>query len=187
MPSSGADKRGSAPDDGSIRRFIAFRFRYDPVRRQRRDLVFAAFDNEPEYQSSLDRQSAGVLARQARGEAGPFEHVSGKVHEAGHRRKTARSHGAEARPGAWRLAEPDRYRRAARQRRNSPSRESADPQALVAAGLAAATENGAGQVSPPAARARRAPDWQASPGSLLTALRVRLLSRPRQPRRRTPR
>jgi hypothetical protein len=37
------------PEDDSIERFIVRHHRYDPLRRERRHVVVAAFDNEQEY------------------------------------------------------------------------------------------------------------------------------------------
>ena len=57
------------------------------MRRERRHVAVAAFDNEPEYQAFLDGANAYLTARQEAGQAEPGEHVSGRVYGPGYRRK----------------------------------------------------------------------------------------------------
>ncbi len=42
------------PDDDSIRRFVIYRYAYDPVRRERRHQLVAAYDDVAEFERELD-------------------------------------------------------------------------------------------------------------------------------------
>ncbi len=75
------------PNDDSIRRFIVQHYRYDPERRQRRQVVVAAFDNKREYRRCLEATTAEISRRERAGTADALEHASGVVHEPGYRRK----------------------------------------------------------------------------------------------------
>ncbi|HEY3087101.1 MAG TPA: hypothetical protein VII16_08460 [Actinomycetes bacterium] len=76
------------PDDDNIRRLIVRHYRYDPDRHERRHLLVAAFDNEREFDACLEAMEAELSRRRERGDAvDPREHVSGVVHEPGHRRR----------------------------------------------------------------------------------------------------
>ena len=81
------------PGDDGIERFIVRHFRYDPQRRERRHVVVAAFDNEPEFRACLDSLRDEIKARRDRGEpTDPGEHASGVVHEPGYLRRSANGH-----------------------------------------------------------------------------------------------
>lgn len=81
------------PEDDSIERFIVRHYRYDPQRRERRHVVVAAFDNEPEYDACMASVQAEIKARRVRGEpVDPGEHASGIVHEPGYLRRAANGH-----------------------------------------------------------------------------------------------
>ena len=81
------------PGDDTIERFIACHYRYDPQRRERRHVVVAAFDNEPEFLACIERLRAGIERRRERGEpVDPREHASGVVHEPGYLRRAANGH-----------------------------------------------------------------------------------------------
>jgi hypothetical protein len=56
------------PADDSIKRFIVRHYRYDPERRERRHVVVAAFDNEPEYQvrAPRERSTSPVICAERR-------------------------------------------------------------------------------------------------------------------------
>lgn len=70
-------------DDG-IRRFVVRHYRYDPVRRERRHVVVAAYDNEREYAARLDAVDAEIRSRREAGHAVDLaEYVSGIVREPG--------------------------------------------------------------------------------------------------------
>jgi hypothetical protein len=73
------------PGDDSIRRFIALHHRYDEQRHEWRGVVLTAFDDAQEFERFLDLRNAALLAGQAAGENDPREHVSGVIHEPGHR------------------------------------------------------------------------------------------------------
>ncbi len=81
------------PEDDSIRRFIVRHYRYDPARRERRHVVVAAFDNEPEFLACAERIRAEIAQRREREErADPREHASGVVCEPGYLRRAANGH-----------------------------------------------------------------------------------------------
>jgi hypothetical protein len=78
------------PDDDNLRRYIVRHYRYDPERHERRHVVVAAFDSRREYNGCFQAASAELERRKAAGEeVDPTEHVSGTVHEPGHRRRAA--------------------------------------------------------------------------------------------------
>ena len=81
------------PADDDIKRFIVRHFCYDPQRRERRHVVVAAFDNEPEFDACMDTVQHEIKARRDRGEpVDPGEHASGVVHEPGYLRRAANGH-----------------------------------------------------------------------------------------------
>ena len=81
------------PEDDSIRRFIVHHYGYDPVRRERRHVVVAAFDNEPEFLVCVERVRAEIALRREREEhVDPREHASGVVHGPGYLRRAANAH-----------------------------------------------------------------------------------------------
>ena len=80
-------------EDDNIRRFIVRHYRYDPARRERRHVVVAAFDNEPEFLACVERVGAEIKQRRERGErVDPREHASGVVYEPGYLRRAANGH-----------------------------------------------------------------------------------------------
>jgi len=96
------------PDDDDVRRYVVRHYRYDPVRRERRHVVVAAFDSRREFVACLDAILEEIRRRRAVGESvDPGERVSGVVHEPGSRRRAANgrlvrralSHGVA--PGPW--------------------------------------------------------------------------------------
>ena len=78
------------PEDDDIERFIVRHYRYDP---QRRHVVVAAFDNEPEFLACMKSVRAEIERRRDGGEpVDPREHASGIVHEPGYLRRAANGH-----------------------------------------------------------------------------------------------
>jgi hypothetical protein len=73
------------PDDDTIDRWIAWHFRYDDVRRERRNTTLAAFDNARDFEQCLHSERERLHQRQASGEAEAFETISGVFKAAGHR------------------------------------------------------------------------------------------------------
>ena len=97
MTPDGGDYAGAVarvdPGDDGIERFIVRHFRYDPQRRERRHVVVAAFDNEPEFRACMDSVRNEIKARRDRGAPiDPGEHASGVVHEPGYLRRAANAH-----------------------------------------------------------------------------------------------
>jgi hypothetical protein len=81
------------PADDDVERFVVRHYRYDPQRRERRHVVVAAFDNEPEFHACMDTVQDGIKARRARGEpVDPGEHASGVVQQPGYLRRAANGH-----------------------------------------------------------------------------------------------
>jgi len=81
------------PKDDTIRRFVARHYRYDPARRERRHVVVAAFDNEPEFLACIGRVRAEIGQRRQRGQdVDAREHASGVVYEPGYLRRAANGH-----------------------------------------------------------------------------------------------
>jgi hypothetical protein len=81
------------PANDDIERFIVRHYRYDPGRRERRHVVVATFDNEPEFLSCIEDVRAEIERRQEAGEpVDPGEHASGIVHEPGYLRRAANGH-----------------------------------------------------------------------------------------------
>lgn len=81
------------PGDDSIERFIVRHYRYDPQRRERRHMVVAAFDNEPEFRACMQGVQVEIMRRREAGEPVDLrEHVSGTVHELGYLRRAANGH-----------------------------------------------------------------------------------------------
>jgi hypothetical protein len=67
------------PDDDTIERHVLFWYRYDPVRRERRHRVVAAYDNEAEMSAQMTVLAAILAERKASGESEEVEHLSGYV------------------------------------------------------------------------------------------------------------
>jgi hypothetical protein len=75
------------PNDDSIQRWVVWHFCYDPERRQRRNVVVAAFDNVSEFNETIQRLAAQLRDRKERGETvDRSEHIGGTSYEPGHRR-----------------------------------------------------------------------------------------------------
>jgi len=65
------------PDDDSLARHVVWHYRYDPQRRERRDVTVAAYDDDAEYVNQLRRLQADLADRKGRGEAELVERISG--------------------------------------------------------------------------------------------------------------
>ncbi len=65
------------PYDDTIERWVAFHYRYDPERRERRNVIVAAFDRQRDFSRFLKASGAGLRAAIARGDAEPVEGMSG--------------------------------------------------------------------------------------------------------------
>lgn len=73
-----------------MRRFVVRHYRYDAERRERRHVVVAAFDNEPEFLACMEAVRDELERRRHDGErVHPSEHASGTLLEPGHRRRAA--------------------------------------------------------------------------------------------------
>ncbi len=66
------------PDDHGIQRYVVRRYAHDPLRRERRHQVVAAFDNEQEFRRLLETLTGDLEHRRDAGEPiDPAEHYSG--------------------------------------------------------------------------------------------------------------
>ena len=73
-------------DDDTIRRFVVMHYRYDADRRELRNVVVTAFDDETEFNSRIDAMSADLRGRRTAGDLqDPRERISGVVLEANER------------------------------------------------------------------------------------------------------
>jgi len=75
------------PDDDSIRRIVLYRYQFDPTRRQRRNVVVAAFDDEGEFRDFMDEQKELLDEQKAQGMAEDLEYLHGTFKEPGHARR----------------------------------------------------------------------------------------------------
>jgi hypothetical protein len=81
------------PNDDSIQRWVVWHFRYDPERKQRRNVVVAAFDNLDEFNETIQRLAAELRQRKDRGETVDHrEHIGGTPYEPGHHRLQDNAH-----------------------------------------------------------------------------------------------
>jgi hypothetical protein len=80
-------------DDDSIRRWVVWHYRYDPERRERRNVVVAAFDNPDEFHADIEKRSAHLRRNKERGEVlDSAERISGQVYEPGYLRLQRNAH-----------------------------------------------------------------------------------------------
>jgi hypothetical protein len=76
------------PDDDGIRRYVVYRYAYDPARRERRYQVVGAVDNKREWDRLFKETSAELERRRAAGEnAEPTERITGMELEPGYHRR----------------------------------------------------------------------------------------------------
>ena len=81
--------RVDAADD-TIRRFVVRHYRFDPERRERRDVTVDAFDNRAEFEAQLALIQRDIDRRRVAGEpVDRNEHASGIVCEPGNRQRAA--------------------------------------------------------------------------------------------------
>jgi hypothetical protein len=81
------------PDDDSICRWVVWHYRYDPDRRERRNVVVAAFDNAHEFHADIEKRAARLRMRKERGDdIDPIERISGQMYEPGYRRLQRNAH-----------------------------------------------------------------------------------------------
>lgn len=73
------------PDDESVERYVVQRYRFDPRRRERRNVTEVAFDDVEEFEVYLREAAARLEAEKAAGTAEPVEHYSGLHRAPGHR------------------------------------------------------------------------------------------------------
>ncbi len=90
------------PDDDVVWRWVLQHYRFDPQRRQRRNVTVAAFDNATEFDAALAAYGERIRAEIDAGERDPHEHVAGVVWHPGYHAEQARGrlgcHRARCRP-----------------------------------------------------------------------------------------
>lgn len=94
------------PYDDSMRRWVLEHYRFDPQRRQRRNVVVAAYDDQGEFEAAFATYDIRIRAQIEAGERDPKEHVSGVFWEQGYHAaqalgrlvKDAVGHGVDPRP-----------------------------------------------------------------------------------------
>jgi len=81
------------PDDHTIWRWVIYHRRFDCTRRERREVVVAAYDSEAEFEREFERYSARVRDEIGGGTCDPRDEVvSGSVLHPGYRDEQARGH-----------------------------------------------------------------------------------------------
>lgn len=79
------------PGDDSISRWVLHHYRFDTERRQRRNVVVAAYDDEAEYEAALATYRRRIQKEIDSGTRSAAEHVSGVLLRPGHRAAQARA------------------------------------------------------------------------------------------------
>lgn len=78
--------------DDTIWRWVIQHYRFDPARRERRNVIVAAYDSETEFRAEFDRYVEMIRGEIAAGNRSPQESVSGTTLEPGHLAASARGH-----------------------------------------------------------------------------------------------
>jgi hypothetical protein len=81
-------------EDDTIWRWVIQHYRFDPSRRERRNVVIAVFDNERQYQTEFERRAELIHDDIAAGTRSSRENLSGVILEPGHLAAAARGHNA---------------------------------------------------------------------------------------------
>ena len=79
-------------EDDTIWRWVIHHYRFDPARRERRNVVVAACGNESQFRAEFDRSGEILRAEIAAGNRSDCENLSGVVLEPGHLAKAERGH-----------------------------------------------------------------------------------------------
>jgi hypothetical protein len=77
------------PNDDSIDRWLVWHYRYDPERRERRNIVIACFDNRRAFTRFLERSKADLNEAQLAGRADKEERITGVMWKEGYREEIA--------------------------------------------------------------------------------------------------
>ena len=72
------------PDDDLIGRYIVWHLRYDPERRQRRNVPIGAYDNPEEMTQRIAAEATALEVRKSEGMAEAVERVHGSHKPPGH-------------------------------------------------------------------------------------------------------
>lgn len=79
-------------NDDFIGRWVIHHYRFDPARRERRNVVVAAYDNEREFQTEFERHAQMIRNEIAAGTRSSRENLSGVILEPGYLAASARGH-----------------------------------------------------------------------------------------------
>ena len=79
------------PNDESLDRWVVQHYRYDPARRERRNVNEVAFDTEAEFLAYIEEAARLLAEEKPAGLAESVEHYSGRHLEPGHRERMRRS------------------------------------------------------------------------------------------------
>ncbi|HEY4152380.1 MAG TPA: hypothetical protein VGM38_03595 [Pseudolysinimonas sp.] len=79
-------------EDDTKWRWVLHHYRFDPVRRERRNVVVAAYDNENQFDDEFESYGETIRAEIAAGARSPEEHISGGTWEPGHLAAAKRGH-----------------------------------------------------------------------------------------------
>lgn len=79
-------------EDDSIWRWVIHHYRYDPDRRERRNVIVTVYDNADEFQKEFDRLAGMIQVEIAAGNRSDRENLSGVILEPGHIAAAARGH-----------------------------------------------------------------------------------------------
>lgn len=79
------------PGDDSISRWVIYHYRFDPERRQRRNMVVAAYSDEVEFEAALAAYHRRIQKEIDSGTRSSAEHVSGVLWPPGYRAAQARA------------------------------------------------------------------------------------------------
>jgi hypothetical protein len=77
------------PDDDSVWRWVIRHYRFDPDRNERRHVVVAAYDNEPEFEAAITVFADALNAEVTAGQASATEHITGVTMNPGHNAQQA--------------------------------------------------------------------------------------------------
>lgn len=80
------------PEGDTIWRWVLHHYRFDPARREWRNVVVAAYDNEGQFHSEFERYGETIRAEIAAGTRNSRESLSGVTLEPGHLAAAARGH-----------------------------------------------------------------------------------------------
>jgi hypothetical protein len=79
-------------EDDTIWRWVIQHYRFDPERRERRNVIVAAYDSQTEFEAEFARYVEMIRGEIVAGSRSPHENLSGITLEPGHLAAAARGH-----------------------------------------------------------------------------------------------